>query len=192
MPPHRRPERSVRLPRVPTLEIGVVLKPSGEPLFGVHGRSRRKGETLAGDRLTPVWKRLGGLGIDPRRPSVAVWSLDACLSPYQNVGVRGRLIAIVIVLAVLAFAEIRYDAQAPTAQRQSNAASGQLADPPVPEPDPPATITAAVSTSAAVQTVLVIESRRQLSPALSVFTVSRHLQVVAHGTAKPRSFPLLI
>jgi hypothetical protein len=106
--------------------------------------------------------------------------------------VRGCLIAIVIALAVLAFAEIRYDDQAPTAQRQSNAASGQLADTPAPDPDLPAIITAAVSTSATVQTVLVIESRRQLSPALSVFTVSRHLQVVAHSTGKPRFFPLLI
>jgi len=118
--------------------------------------------------------------------------LDARLSPHQNVGVRGRLIAIVITLAVLAFAEIRYDAQAPTPQRQSNAASGQLADPPAPEPDVPAIITAAVSTSATVQTVLVVGSRRQLSPTLSVFTVSRHLPVVAHSTGKPRFFPLLI
>ncbi len=106
-------------------------------------------------------------------------------------GVRGRLIAIVIALAVLAFAEIRYDDQAPTAQRQSTAASG-LADPPAPEPDLPAIITAAVSTSATFQTVLVVESRRQLSPALSVFTVSPHLPVVAHSTGKPRFFPLLI
>ena len=117
--------------------------------------------------------------------------LDARLSPHQNLGVRGRLIAIVIALAVLAFAEIRYDAQAPT-QRQSNHASGQLAGPPAPEPDLPAIVTAAVSTSATVQTVLVIESRRQLSPALSVFTVSPHLPVVAHSTGKPRFFPLLI
>ena len=107
-------------------------------------------------------------------------------------GVRGRLIAIVIALAVLAFAEIRYDDQASTAQRQSNAASGQLADPPAPEPDLPAIITAAVSTSATVRMVLVVESRHQLSPALSVFTVSRHLPVVAHSTGQPRFFPLLI
>jgi hypothetical protein len=97
-----------------------------------------------------------------------------------------------IVLAVLAFAEIRNDDQAPTAQLQSNAASGQLADPSAPEPDVPAIITAAVSTSATVQTVLVVESRRQLSPALSAFTVSRHLPVVPHSTGEPRFFPLLI
>lgn len=97
-----------------------------------------------------------------------------------------------IALSVLAFAEIRYDDQAPTAQRQSNAASGQLADPPAPEPDVPAIITAGVSTSATVQTVLVFESRRQLSPALSIFTVSPHLPVVPHSTGKPRFFPLLI
>ena len=114
------------------------------------------------------------------------------MSPHQNVGVRGRLIAIVIALAVLAFAEIRYDDQAGTAQRQSSAASGQLANPPAPEPDVPAIVAAAVSTSATVQTVLVIEPRRQLSPALSVFTVSPHLPVVAHSTDKPRFFPLLI
>ena len=105
---------------------------------------------------------------------------------------RGRLIAIVIALAVLAFAEIRYVDQAPTAQRQSNAASGQLADPPAPEPDLPTIVTAAVSTSATFQTVLVIESRRQLRPALSVFTVSPHPPVVAHSAGKPRFFPLLI
>ena len=104
---------------------------------------------------------------------------------------RGRLIAIVLVLAVLALAEIGYDAQAPTAQRQTNAASGQLADPPAPEPDVPAIIRAAVSTSATVQTVLGVESRRQL-PALSVFTGSPHLPRVAHSTVKPRFFPLLI
>jgi hypothetical protein len=118
--------------------------------------------------------------------------LDARLSPHQNVCVMGRLIAIVIALAILAFAEIRYDAQAPTAQRQRDAVSGQLADPPAPEPDVPAIITASVSTSATVQTVLLVESRRQLSPAVSVFIVSRHLPVVAHSTGKPRFFPLLI
>lgn len=107
-------------------------------------------------------------------------------------GVRGRLIAIVIALAVLAFAETRYDDQGPTAQRQSNAASGQLADPPVPGPDLPAIITAAVSTSATFQTVVVIESRRQLSPALSVFTVSPHPPLIAHSAREPRFFPLLI
>lgn len=97
-----------------------------------------------------------------------------------------------IVLVVLAFAETRHDDQSPIAQPESNAASGQLADPPVPEPDLPAIITAAVSSSATIQTDLVMESRRQLSPALSVFTVSPHLPVVAHSTDKPRFFPLLI
>jgi hypothetical protein len=123
---------------------------------------------------------------------VGVRFLDALLFPHQNVGVRGRLIAIVIALAVLAFAESRYDDQASTAQRQSNAASGQLADPPAPEPDVPAIITAAVSTSATVRTVFVVESRHQLSPALSACTASRPLPVVAHSTGQPRSFPLLI
>ena len=127
-----------------------------------------------------------------RGVELGICFLDARLSPHHNVGVRGRLIAIVIVLAVLAFAEIRSDDQAPTAQRQSNAASGQLADPPAPEPDLPAIITAAVSTSATFQTVLVVESRRQLSPALSVFTLSPHLPVIAHSAGKPRFFPLLI
>ena len=118
--------------------------------------------------------------------------LDARLSPHQNVGVRRRLIAIVIVFAVFAVAEIRHDDQAPTLQRQRNAAPGQLADPPAPEPDVPPIITAAVSTSATVQTVLVVESRRQLSPAYSVFTATRHLPVVTHSTGKPRFLPLLI
>jgi voltage-gated potassium channel Kch len=106
--------------------------------------------------------------------------------------VRGRLITIAIALPVLAFAVIRHADQAPTAQRQSNAAAGQLADPRAPEPDVPAIITAAVNTSATVQTVLVVGSSRQLRPALSVFAVSPHLPVVARSTDKPRFFPLLI
>ena len=118
--------------------------------------------------------------------------LDARLSPHQNVGVRGRLVAIMIALAVLAFAEIRHDDPARMAERQSDAAFGQLADPPAPERDVPAIITAAVGTSATVQTVLVVESRRHLRPALSVFTLSPRLPVVAHSTDKPRFFPLLI
>jgi len=123
---------------------------------------------------------------------LSICFLDGRVSPHQNVGVRGRLIAIVIALAVLAFAETRSDDQAPTVQGQSNAASGQLADPPTPEPNVPAIVTAAVSTSATVQTILVIESRRELSPALSVFTVSPRLPLVAHSTGKSRFFPLLI
>lgn len=97
-----------------------------------------------------------------------------------------------IALAVLAFAEFRDDNQAATAQRQSIAASGQLADPPAPEPDLPAIISAAVSTSATVQTVPLVESRRQLGLPLGVFAVSHPPPVVASRTAKPRSFPLLI
>jgi hypothetical protein len=111
--------------------------------------------------------------------------------PHQNVDVRGRLIAIVIALAVLAFAGICYE-QASTSQLQSNAASGQFADPPRPEPTPPAIIAAAVSTSATVRTVFVVESRHQPTPARSTLTVGRRLTVVAHSTARPRSFPLLI
>jgi hypothetical protein len=107
--------------------------------------------------------------------------------------VRGRLIALVIALAVLAFAEFRDDHQAPTAQRQSIAASGQLADPPAPEPDPPAIINAAVSSSTTVQTVPpLVESRRHLGLPLSVFAVSHPPPVDTCRTAKPRSFPLLI
>jgi hypothetical protein len=49
-----------------------------------------------------VWSRASASGI---------CFLDARLTPHQNVGVGGRLIAIAIALAVLAFAEIRYDAQ---------------------------------------------------------------------------------
>ena len=131
------------------------------------------------------------------RAWIAVWrwasaSLTSACVGNENVGVRGRVIVIVMALAVLAFAEIRYDAQVPTGQQQSNAASGQLANPAGPKPDGSAIITAAVSTSATVQRVLVVESRRQLSPALSVFIASRHLPVVAHSTGKPRFFPLLI
>jgi hypothetical protein len=106
--------------------------------------------------------------------------------------VSGRLIAIVFLLAVLAFAETRSDDQVPMAQPQSNPASGQLADPPAPEPDVPPIITAAVSTSATVQTVLVVESRCQVRPALSISTVNLRLLVVVSSTDKPRFIPLLI
>ena len=112
--------------------------------------------------------------------------------PHQNAGVRGRLIALVLALAVLAFAEFRNDNQAPTAQRQSIAASGQLADPPAPEPELPAIVSAAVSTSATVQSVPLVESKRQLGLPFSVFAVSHPSPVVACRTAKPRFFPLLI
>lgn len=137
------------------------------------------------------------LGIDlrgalDRGVELTICLLDASLSPHQNVGVRGRLIAIVIALAVLGFAEIRFDDQAPTTQGQTNAATGQLADTPAPESDVPAIMTAAVSTSATVQTLLIVESSRQLNSALSVFTVSPRLPIVAHSTGKPRFFPLLI
>ena len=115
----------------------------------------------------------------------------ACLRN-ENVGVRRRLVGIVILLAVLAFAKIRYDDQAPTAQRQSHAASAPLAGPAAPEPDVPAIITAAVSTSATLQTILVGESSRQLSPTPRVFTLRRPLPVLAHSPGKPRVFPLLI
>jgi hypothetical protein len=123
---------------------------------------------------------------------LSICFLDGRVPPHQNVAVRGRLIAIMIALAVLAFAEIRNDDQAPTAQRHSDAASGQVGDQPAPEPDVPAIITTAVNTSATVQTVLVVESTRQLRPALSVFTVGPHLPVGARSTGKPRFFPLLI
>jgi hypothetical protein len=90
----------------------------------------------------------------------------------------------------LAFAEIRHDGQAPAPL--SHAAAGQLADPPAAAPEAPAIITAPVSTSATVQTVLIVESRRELNPALSVSTVSPHLPVVTFSAGKPRFFPLLI
>ncbi len=131
-------------------------------------------------------------GAQDRGVEMASTSLTPACLRTTMFGVRGRLIAIVIALAVLAFAETHYDDQGPTAQRQSNAASGQLADPSAPEPDLPAIITAAVSTSATFQTVVVIESRRQLSPALSVFTVSPQPPVIAHSAGRPRIFPLLI
>ena len=138
-------------------------------------------------RRIALYAAIGG-----RLPGWSVCFLDARLCPHQNVGVRGRLVAIVIALAVLAFAEIRDDDRASTAQRQSDAASGQLAHPPAPVPDPPAIITAAVSTSVTVRTVFVVESRHQLGPALGACTLARLLPVVAHDTGKPRSFPLLI
>ena len=169
----------------PVPAIGKAPPPSVEPPSGRGAPgsvSRRRSADPASARSI----------VRPPCSAACSACLDARLSPRQNVGVRGCLIAIVIALSVLAFAEIRYDDRAPTAQRKSNVASGQLAGPPAPEHDVPAIISAAASTSATVQTVLVVESRRQLSPALSVFTVSRHLPVVAHSTGKPRFVPLLI
>lgn len=97
-----------------------------------------------------------------------------------------------IALAALAAAGIRHDAEAPASQRQSDAAAGQLAAPPAAEPDAPAILTAAASTSGTIQTVLVVASRRQLRPTLNGFAATRHLTVVAHSPGTPRFFPLLI
>lgn len=95
-------------------------------------------------------------------------------------------------LGILACAEIRYEPQAPAAARESQAASASLGTPPAPESDFPVIMTAAASTSATIQTVLVIQSRRQLSPPLSAFIVSPHLPAVTYSTGKPRFLPLLI
>jgi hypothetical protein len=126
------------------------------------------------------------------RVALRIGFLDDRLFPHQNVRVRGRLVAIMIALAVLALAGIRNDDQAPTAQRHSAVASGQIGNQPAPEPDGPAIIPAAVNTSATIQTVLVVGSHHQLRPASSVFTVRLRLPVVAPSADKPRFFPLLI
>ena len=118
--------------------------------------------------------------------------VDDRTSPHQNVVVRGRLVAIMIALAVLALAEIRHDRQAPAAPDQGSAAATRLMDLPGPAPEAPAIITAAVNASATVQTILFVESRRELNPALTVSTASPHLTVVTFSAGKPRSFPLLI
>lgn len=134
--------------------------------------------------------------LDTGRRTPAMFQISSSLTPlvcpHQNDGVRGRVIAIVLALVVLAFAETRHDDRASEARHQGNATSGQLAAPPAPQPDLPAIITAAVKTSTTVRTALVVESRHQLNPALSVSSVSRHLPVVAYSTGKPRAFPLLI
>jgi hypothetical protein len=106
--------------------------------------------------------------------------------------VKGRLIAFLIALVVLAFAQIRHDVQTPAAEREGNIAAGQLAVPAAPDPAVPAIITAAVSPSATFHTVLVVESGRPVTPMLSVSAAGAHLPVVAHSASKPRSFPLLI
>jgi hypothetical protein len=125
---------------------------------------------------------------------LSICFLDACLPPYQNVRVRGRLIAIMIPLAILAFAEIGNDdqAQAATAMRHSVAESGQAGEQPAPKPDVPAILTAAVNTSATIQTMGIVGSSRQLRPAIGTFTVRPRPPLVAHSTDKPRIFPLLI
>ena len=42
------------------LEIRRVLKPEGELLFAEHGRAPDSDVTLWQDRITPIWKRIGG------------------------------------------------------------------------------------------------------------------------------------
>ncbi len=104
---------------------------------------------------------------------------------------RGRLIAIVITLAVLAIAGTRYADYDQSTDLQSTAGASPFAEPPAPESDVPAIMTSEVRTSVRV-TVLGVDSGRQLGPAFSVVTISRHSPVVAHSTGKPRFFPLLI
>jgi ubiquinone/menaquinone biosynthesis C-methylase UbiE len=42
------------------LEIRRVLKPEGELLFAEHGRAPDSDVMLWQDRITPIWKRIGG------------------------------------------------------------------------------------------------------------------------------------
>ena len=104
---------------------------------------------------------------------------------------RGRLLAFVIALALLAVAGIRDDDPPPTAERQTLAGSSLLADTPAPQPEPPVLI-ATTSTSAIVQTVVAVASEWQACPELSAFTAARPLRAAAYGPDKSRSFPLLI
>jgi hypothetical protein len=124
-------------------------------------------------------------------PAVKSARLDDRRCPHHTVGVRGRLIALMIALAGFALAGIRSDDPASTAQRPS-AAAEQVVDRPAPEPHAPVNVTAAVNPAATVQTVLVAESPRQRRPALGSLTVSPRLRVVAHSPDRPRVFPLLI
>jgi hypothetical protein len=96
------------------------------------------------------------------------------------------------VLAVLAFAGLRPVDQRSPEPPSGKAASGQLAGQPAPEPELPAIVNVAVTTSVTVHTQLVAESCRHLRPARSVFTVTLRTPVVPDDTARPRSFPLLI
>ena len=105
---------------------------------------------------------------------------------------RVRLTLIVVALAVLAFAGLRPLEQRSPESPSSAATSGQLAGQPAPDPDLPAIVNVAVTTSVTVHTYLVVDSGRHLRPAQSVLAGTLRTPVVPDDTARPRSFPLLI
>jgi ubiquinone/menaquinone biosynthesis C-methylase UbiE len=51
---------SIPDPEAALLEIRRVLKPEGELLFAEHGRALDSDVMLWQDRITPIWKRIGG------------------------------------------------------------------------------------------------------------------------------------
>jgi ubiquinone/menaquinone biosynthesis C-methylase UbiE len=51
---------SIPHPGAALLEIRRVLKPEGELLFAEHGRAPDSDVMLWQDRITPIWKRIGG------------------------------------------------------------------------------------------------------------------------------------
>lgn len=119
--------------------------------------------------------------------------LDVLPTRNHNVPVRGRLLLVVAAVAVLTFAGLRDGDQRSTKPHSGIGACGQLAGQPAPDPESPAIVRAAVTTSATVQTHLASESLRHLRPAQRIATASGQTPVDSNvDAARPRSFPLLI
>lgn len=123
--------------------------------------------------------------------------LDAPRPRRHNGEVRIRLVLIAVAFAVLAFAGVRgADPRAiepvPLGPVGNGAACVVFAQPPA-DVDPPAIVRAAVTTPAAPQTHLDIESSRHTRLVNDTGTVVRQARPqLDHRVTSPRTFPLLI
>ena len=178
--PRRYPRRGARQERVRPRLLHHI---GGE---GQRAASRQRSPESAHlgrpstQALTVLQRRLGA---HVHRTDRADEILDARVCPHQNVDVRGRLIAIVIALAVLAFADICHEQASASHPRARCVRPAR--GPAGPEPTSRHRH-AAVSTSATARTSSSL-SRSQLNPLLARFTVSRPLPVVAPPSTASRA-----